>query len=69
MVYLARVMTKWGNAVHLAKVPTRNRPFTEDGLVTLCGKKVFNSLESCSDVVSCPHCLKIEKLTPIPRRE
>jgi hypothetical protein len=68
MPYYARVTTKTGEVVHLAEVPTRNRPFSLDGLKTLCGYPVERSCEGTSDACDCLVCQKREKERPLERR-
>ncbi len=68
MPYYARVTTATGEVVHLAKVEFRNRPFSLEGLKTLCGFDVSQSMEGCSDACDCLTCRAREQEHPFPRR-
>jgi len=66
--FYARVMTEWGNDVHLTVVPTQHRNFSLEGLRTLCNRKVFLSMDGTGDELSCSRCAKVERARPLRRR-
>jgi len=66
--FYARVMTEFGNEVHLVEVGNRHRPIEVRGRLTLCGYKAYTSMDGCGDEMSCGACARFEAKTPKRRR-
>ena len=66
--FYMRVMTKFGNDVHLTEVESQHRLVNITGLKTLCDRVVFISMDGCSDQLSCKRCAKAELAKPLRRR-
>lgn len=66
--FYMRVMTKFGNEVHLTEVESQHRQVNIVGLKTLCDRTVFISMDGCSDELSCGRCAKAELEKPLRRR-
>lgn len=66
--YYCRVMTKYGNEVHLVEVPSRNRHVKVEGLLTLCNQVAYLNMDGCSDKMSCSYCGRREAKKPRRRR-
>jgi hypothetical protein len=56
--FYARVMTKYGNGVHLTEVEAQHRPVDVEGRKTLCNCEVEMSMDGCADPVDCKKCSK-----------
>jgi hypothetical protein len=63
-----RVMTEFGNDVHLTEVESQHRQVNIVGLKTLCDRTVSISMDGCSDELSCKRCAKAELAKPLRRR-
>jgi len=66
--FYMRVMTKFGNDVHLTEVESRNRQVNIVGLRTLCGNTAGVSMDGLGDKLSCRQCAKRERFHPKRRR-
>lgn len=66
--FYMRVMTQFGNEVHLTEVESQHRQVNIVGLKTLCNRTVFTSMDGCSDKLSCTRCAKAELEKPLRRR-
>lgn len=66
--FYMRVMTQYGNDVHLTEVESQHRQVNIVGLKTLCNRTVFISMDGCGDELSCARCAKAEQEKPLRRR-